>query len=427
MISRLALSLLTVLLLLSAQTVVAPEPAQAGNRLKPMYDGESNISLPVYFATDRSQVVKSDKDLDYGKQIIFPLDALSYGYKRMDSTCTVPDDMESLTKCGWLVYPKDLSKSKDKRAAFIIESNAEVSHAIPSFDELVTKIKGDLSVMPRKEIVIYVHGCCLSFNESMQQAADLAGSVQTPVVAYCWGCSMGYAGSNMALPRTQERFNKFLIGMLTAFPDAKISVISSSIGTQLVHNFCLQRRPEDYGSRKGIDELIFSRADLDDVAFRSQLDSVMRHSKKLIVYVSKNDFQINVSGTLRWFFFPSQHGERAGHLRSGLQLEQALTVLDVSPLKMGHIIPYESVADILGNGGDVPTDSRLYKYQHLEDNLYRVVPQRSIFESAAKHLRIKGKQRACDGCTRQHSWNTLGTSVLMGSDDDERDDEHNND
>lgn len=421
MISRLALSLLTILLVLSAHITVTCSPAHAGNRLKRMYDGESNISLPVYFATDRAQVVNSDKDLDYGKQIIFPLDALSYGVKRMNSTCTVPDDMESLTKCGWLVYPKDLSKGKDKRAEFILQSNAEVSHAVPGFDDMVTKIKGDLNNLPKKEIVIYVHGCCLSFNESMQQAADLEASVQTPVIAYCWGCSMGYAGSNMALPRTQERFNKFLIGMLTAFPDAKISVISSSIGTQLVHNFCLQRRPEDYGNRKGIDELIFSRADLDDVAFKSQLDAVMRHSKKLIVYVSKNDFQINVSGTLRWFFFPTQHGERAGHLRSGLQVEQALTVLDVSPLKMGHVIPYESVADILGNDGNVPTDSRLYKYEHMEDNLYRVLPQRSIFESVMKHVR--GKGRACNDCTRHHSWNSLGTSVLMSSDDDDQDKE----
>ena len=148
--------------------------------------------------------------------------------------------------------------------------------------------------------------------------------------------------------------------MLTAFPKEKISVVSSSIGTQLVYNFCLQRRPEDYGNR-GIDELIFSRADLDDVVFKSQLESIVRHSKKLIVYVSKNDFQINVSGTLRWFFFPTQHGERAGHLRAGLQIEPSLTVLDVSPLRMGHVIPYESVADILEHNGEVPTDTRLYQ------------------------------------------------------------------
>ncbi len=418
MISRFVLCFFSVILWLSTQIYVAPEAAFAGNRLKRVYEGESNISLPVYFATDRAQVVTSRKDLDYGKQIIFPLDAMSYGFKRMDSTCTLPDNMESLAKCGWLVYPKDLGKSKEKRAAFILESNAEVSHVLSSFDEMVAKIKSNLDVLPKREIVIYVHGCCLSYTESMQQAADLASSVQAPVIAYSWGCSLGYAGSTMAFPRTQERFNKFLIGMLKSFPDAKISVVSSSIGTQLVHNFCLQRRPEDYGNRKGIDELIFSRADLDDVAFRSQLESVMRHSKKLIVYVSRNDFQINVSGTLRWFFFPSQHGERAGHVRSGLQMEQALTVLDVSPLKMGHVIPYESVADILANNGDVPTDSRLYKYQHMEDNLYRVVPQQSIFAHATKkQLRVKG--RACDGCSSHtHNWNTLGTSVLMGSDGD---------
>lgn len=399
MTSRFLLSICSTLVLLSAQILALPQPALAGCKLKRMYDGESRVSLPVFFATDRAQVITTKKDIDYGKQIIYPLDALSYGFKRMDSTCLLPDNMESLVKSGWLVYPAE-AKKKTQRENFAIESNAEVSHAIPSFDEMVAKIKTSLESSQRKGIVIYVHGCCLNFNESMQQAADLASSVQIPVVAYSWGCSMGYAGSSMAFPRTQERFNRFLIQMLNAFPDEKISVVSSSIGTQLVHNFCLQRRPEDYANRKGIDELIFSRADLDDVAFKSQLDSVVRHSKKLVFYVSKNDFQINVSGTLRWFFFPSQHGERAGHLRSGLQSEPSLTVLDVSPLKMGHVIPYESVADLLEHDGEVPSDSRLYQYRHEEDNLYRVHPQKSIFQHAAsKLLRIK-KRASCGKCQR---------------------------
>jgi esterase/lipase superfamily enzyme len=377
-----------------SQIFATAEPAVAGCKLKKVYEGESHVSLPVFFATDRAQVVTTKKDLDYKKQIIYPLDAISYGFKRMDSTCTLPDNMEYLSKCGWLVYPVGI-KQKD-REGFVLESNCEVSHAISSFDEMVARVKGNLEASPKKEIVIYVHGCCLNFQESMQQAADLASSVKVPVIAYSWGCSLGYAGSNMAYPRTQERFNKFLVQMLTAFPKEKISVVSSSIGTQLVYNFCLQRRPEDYGNR-GIDELIFSRADLDDVVFKSQLESIVRHSKKLIVYVSKNDFQINVSGTLRWFFFPTQHGERAGHLRAGLQIEPSLTVLDVSPLRMGHVIPYESVADILEHNGEVPTDTRLYQYRHEEDNLYRVHPQKNMFEHSASKP-SKSKRRACKGC-----------------------------
>lgn len=168
--------------------------------------------------------------------------------------------------------------------------------------------------------------------------------------------------------------------MLTAFPNERISIVSSSIGVQLVHHFCLERRPEDYGNRT-IDEIVYSRGDLDDVVLKSQLDAITRHSKKVIIIVAKNDFQINISGTLRWFFYPSQHGERVGHLRSSLQTESPLTVLDVSPLKLGHVIPYDCVAELISNKGDVPSDSRLFHYNHQEDNLYRVEYQ----ESERKH------------------------------------------
>jgi len=382
MFSRFVLCLLTVALLLSASVVVAPD-AVAGCKCKRALEGESKVSVPVFFATDRAQITSTKKDIDYGKQVIFPLDSITYGVKRMDSTCSLPVEqagVDALNKVGWMVYPEGLNQSE--RNDYLKAHNAPISHAIPTFDDLVSDVKVSLADSPRKEIVIYVHGCCVNYEGSMQQAADLASSVKAPVIAYCWGCSLGYAGSSMAFPRTQERFNKFMCQLLTAFPKEKICVVSNSIGTQLVYNFCLQRRPEDYGGR-GIDELIFSRADLDDVAFKSQLESIVRHSKKIFVYVAKNDFQINVSGTLRWFFFPSQHGERAGHLRSGLQVEPSLTVLDVSPLRMGHVIPYDSVADILENNGDVPTESRQYNYDHQEDNLYRVTEQKATVKHAA--------------------------------------------
>ncbi len=335
-------------------------------------------SIPILFATDRAQKFSDSKEIDFGIQVIVPIEAMFYGIKREDARCNIQDDAarQKLRDSGWLIYPPETTKKADRELFREQESLFEKSQVFggDGFTDLINRTKAMLDTAPTREVVIYVHGCCLDFNGSMRQAADLASSVRAPVIAYCWGCSKGYAGSSLAYPRTQERFNKFLEHVLAALPNERICVVSNSIGTQLITNFCLQRRPEDYGGRN-IDEIILSRADIDDVAFKSQLEYINRHSKKIIVYVAKNDFQINVSGTLRWFFYPKQHGERAGHLRSALQSEPSLTVLDVSPLKLGHVIPYDSVADILTNKGDVPVDSKLYHYDHLEDNLYRVAPQ----------------------------------------------------
>lgn len=374
--------LLALLLIVIAISGLLTPSANAACKCKKGPNKEMCVSLPILFATDRAQILKTSKDIDYGKQIVFPIDSISYGVKRTDATADFSDKTESdeMSKLGWVVYPSELNKTH-LRSDFLKQQNeVEFSHAFSGYDELVAKTKAMLEKSGKHQIVIYVHGCCLDFDGSIGQAAELASSVKTPVVAYLWGCSKGYGGSSVSFPRTQERFNKFMMQMLSSFPDERISIVSSSIGTQLVHHFCLERRPEDYGSRP-IDEIIYSRADLDDVVLKSQLDSLTRHTKKVIIFVAKNDFQINLSGTLRWFFYPSQHGERVGHLRASLQTESPLTVLDVSPLKMGHVIPYDCVAELISNKGDVPSDSRLFHYEHKEDNLYRVEYQKS----EAKH------------------------------------------
>lgn len=381
MISRFLKGQFQLLLLLLALTLLAV-PAGLACKCKKGKAKESCVSLPVLFATDRAQILDTKKDLDYGKQIVFPLDSISYGVKRTDATADFSDksEIEKMASLGWVVYPPELTKTSLQRDYLIQQPGVEQSHALTGFDQLVDKTKTMVEESGKHQIVIYVHGCCLDFDGSIGQAAELASSVKAPVVAYCWGCSKGYGGSSVSFPRTQERFNKFMLQMLTAFPNERISIVSSSIGVQLVHHFCLERRPEDYGNRT-IDEIVYSRGDLDDVVLKSQLDAITRHSKKVIIIVAKNDFQINISGTLRWFFYPSQHGERVGHLRSSLQTESPLTVLDVSPLKLGHVIPYDCVAELISNKGDVPSDSRLFHYNHQEDNLYRVEYQ----ESERKH------------------------------------------
>lgn len=370
--SRFRLPIVPLLAALLIGSLASPA-ADADCNCKKAKEKESCVSLPILFATDRTQLLKSHKDIDYGKQIVFPIDSISYGIKRTNATANFSDknETEEVAKLGWTVYPPELTKEKFRDDFLKQQPDIEASHALAGFDELVSKTKSMLEASGKHQIVIYVHGCCLDFDGSIDQAAELASSVKTPVIAYCWGCSKGYAGSSVSFPRTQERFNKFMLQIRQSFPDERISIVSTSIGTQLVHHFCLQRRPEDYGN-KPIDEIIYARADLDDVALRSQLDSLTRHSKKIIVLVAKNDFQINLSGTLRWFFYPSQHGERAGHLRASLQTESPLTVLDVSPLKLGHVIPYDCVAEIINNKGEVPSVSPAFQYEHKDDNLYRV-------------------------------------------------------
>ncbi len=385
-------TLTSLALLITLCLALCTQPAVAGCKRK---RGDTRVSVPIFLATDRVRIIDSpsatlpasplDVNFDFGKQIIEPINAMTYGLTRESSYCSVSDDLRpSLVKSGWYFYPADGKGTANDGAQVAEEFRPKIFEA-GGFDQFCKELKAALDVAARREIVIYVHGCCIDYRGSVRQAADLASSVKAPVVAYSWGCSNGYSGSTLAYPRTQERFNNFMIDMLKAFPNEHITLVGSSIGNNILINFCLQRRPVDYGSRQ-INELILSRADIDDIAFKSQLEHVRQHAKKIILYVAKNDFQINLSGTLRWFFYPTQHGERAGHLRAMLYTEPSLTVLDVSPLNLGHLIPYDSIDDLLQNGGRVPKDSTSYHYVHENSNLYRVKPQRTMRERTASRL-----------------------------------------
>lgn len=342
------------------------QPVRAGCGKK---KGAYKLSVPVFFATDRQQK-RTKHGLTLGKQFIDPVTAITYGTSRKNSSISLADEktLQKLKSWGWTVLPGKHAKAAEKHA--VDTKNSTILFEDNGFDSLVVHLKDALSKNGKEEFVIFVHGCCIDFECSMQQAADLETSLKLPVVAYCWGCSNGYGGSNVAYPRSQERFNQFITRLLKAFPKERIDMIGNSIGCHLVKDYCLQQRPEDSG--RALDTIFLTRGDLDATALKSQLYRLKQHSSKLIFYVAKNDFQINLSGTLRWFFYPTQHGTRVGHSYSKLNMIPEVTVLDVSPLRLGHVIPYDSIADVLQNAGLVPEQSEHYTYEKQQDNLYQV-------------------------------------------------------
>lgn len=390
-------SIFRLVLSLALVAVLASTGALARSAKK----GETTISVPIFFATDREKLAGKNGGITFGRQLLDPADGMYYGMKRVDvfATAQTIDDDRELLRWGWrILQPAGTENGESAgKGGGETADNADAGRdcEIAQFDEqvfdeegtekLISMMRKAISESQRKEFLVFVHGCCVDFEESMKQSAALENSVKVPVVAYCWGCTKGnYPGSLLAYPRSQERFNKFLTDILKAFPKERISIVGNSIGNSLVINFCAQRRPEETGRQ--INDIFMSRADVDAFAFKSQLKYIRSHSNNIILYVARNDPQINISGVLRWLSLPAQHGERVGNLRSMLQTEPSLTVLDVSPLKMGHSIPCESISDILKNHGTIPQQSDNFVYTREADNLVRVTRVNKPKSQATKNL-----------------------------------------
>lgn len=380
------------------------------------------LSLPILFVTDRAKAANHGDHQDFGVQMIEPVDALYYGCQqvKVKVTPSEAEEMQNLPTWGWSLRneketkpvkgvieadgslksstgdnssqlvsatPANSATTADSTTSDSSSSSAscrevkeeftfqnQVFDKERDFESLVDALRKAMEINKRREFIIFVHGCCIGFEGSMNQAAALEEATRIPVVNYAWGSVRGnYGGSTMTLPRSQERFNNLVRRLLKEFPEEKITLAGNSVGNMMIVEYCLETC--EHSELRKFDNIILSRADMDAFAFKTQVKHVLRQGKHVCLYVAKNDPQINLSGVLRWFFNPSDRSERVGNSRSAAQFNgaQKVVVYDVTALKLKHIMPHRAVSELLNNDGCVPDDSPVYVYTPEKDNVVRIV------------------------------------------------------
>jgi esterase/lipase superfamily enzyme len=252
------------------------------------------------------------------------------------------------------------------------DKSGAATRTYENFDELADDVHRAFNRADRAELVIFVHGCCVSFKEALKQAAELRAQTRTPVVMYDWGSPLSYSGSLLANPRSQERFNIFMMGIARRFESEKVAIVGLSLGNVLIDNFFMQHRPAEVG--KKFDQVVFARADMDSVAFRTHIPKISEHTNKFFVYADSKDPMMNLSNFIRKLASPVLHGDRVGRLAAGLFTEQLLRVIDVTPLGMKHLLPVGVVADMLASNGSKPEEGQ-YNYVELPNGSLQVQPK----------------------------------------------------
>lgn len=333
----------------------------------PVESSDKSVGLmPVFFVTDRD-LLQDGVEPKFGKQSLDRTDVLTYGIKPVVRKEGTSGEFANASLV--ILGPSGVSKEREASfTAFAERYNESVLGT--EFDKFKAVIEKTLKDTGGNELVLFVHGCCVNFKEAARQSSDLQAAVRKPVIMYDWGTPSGnYAGSNLAFPRSQARFNTFLTELRKSFPEARISIVGLSLGNMLFDNFAVQVRPEEVG--KKFDDVIFARADMDSIAFKNHIDEIAAHANNISVYAAKNDFSTNISGLLRWIAWPTAHGERVGHIRAALQTDPRLTIYDVSDLKLNHLLPVELIAERLR---DRENYSRSIAFDYLKqgDGVIRV-------------------------------------------------------
>jgi esterase/lipase superfamily enzyme len=302
----------------------------------PVHQGSIVVQAPVetvFFATDRE--AKERDALKFAGQSNDPPDQITFG----------------------------AASSDDSGAA---------TRTFQNFDGMADDIAIALAQSERKEVVIFVHGCCVNFKDAIRQAAQLRSETKAPVIMYDWGSPLSYSGSILANPRSQERFNIFMKGIVRRFQDKQVSLVGLSMGGILMDNFFMQHRPAELG--KKFHQVVFARADMDSVMFRTHIPKISEHAEKLFVYADSQDPMINLSNFLRKLASPVLHGDRVGRLAAGLFTEHLIRVIDVTPLQLKHLLPVGVIADMLASNGAKPADGQ-YNYVEQPNGSLQVQPK----------------------------------------------------
>lgn len=305
-------------------------------------------NLPVFFVTDREVKVEKNKNkYSYGKQNIEPNENLVFGIENKKTK--IPVELQSglnwrqsfqLEIFGDRYSPKGMKWRTFSGVTYGYLYNW--SRREKFYGELNTC----LSSCPTKEVVIFIHGCCVDHAEASRQAANIQKWYRRPVILYDWGTeSKVYLQSLKAYPQTQSKFNQFVVDFKAKFPDTKITVVAYSVGSNILKDYCLQAKESD---KPDFDNVFILRADTNVESLEKALPMVVAQSKTPVqLWVSSNDAQMKASRLLRKVVvlpvaLLSQKGLRGGETRAWMKKQiDGVQVVDVTELALGHDIPYQ--------------------------------------------------------------------------------------
>ena len=218
----------------------------------------------------------------------------------------------------------------------------------------------------RPDIAIFVHGCCVSQLEALQDAARLSLMLDRPVIAFDWATLSTsqyatlpeynvYRKSERSLEISQVNFNHLLESIHKFFPQARLTLVGHSMGNRVILEYLLQHRlPAD---REAIDAVHLVRSDSGLQAFLAQRESIIGGINRFYIYYAGNDNWLKLSNGL------SSTSPRLGApeklsplLSQDLDSAPNLHVVDISSLKLGHGIPFKLIAEFEKSPAIAPAD-----------------------------------------------------------------------
>ena len=179
--------------------------------------------VPVFFATNRKvQPAKLIEDCYTGEDS----EELKYGYVEV----TIPVQRH---KMGNTELPRPIIEKEDKERHIVLNNLDGLE-----MTEFATKLAQKLEEKQRKELLIFLHGYNVTFEEAARCAAQVAWDINFPgaVILFSWpsqGSLLGYLADEGRAMNAASPFRTFFSALENG-PWSKVHVIAHSMGNRVM-------------------------------------------------------------------------------------------------------------------------------------------------------------------------------------------------
>lgn len=306
---------------------------------------QDKLAIPVYFVTDRALVSNASTGEDYGDTQL-DQGKVNFGVKNI---VLVGKDIASsgsdrITGLGWWA-PSGIAPANQRPV---------VPNSTFTEDDMISKITEIvLSGDSKRPLILFVHGCCQPFKDSIETAANLERAFEAPVLLYSW-CSIGptereYRENELRQRGGSGTFYNFLSRLEAKVPPEKIVIVAHSMGNRFVHE-ALKTRQWNRGSNSACPkfrDVIFACADVNAGDFAKDEHNIAFSCDRLVITKNNTDPALMLSKVQRGFY------DRLGapifslnRLLAGNDAE----VYDIENLYRGdHKLPIPVLVDLVRN------------------------------------------------------------------------------
>lgn len=243
----------------------------------------------VYYATDRARSGSPRAAEYYGGG----RGELEFGQAEV----AVPDRPVPGMMPPPMVWPLEFGAAPVRHAALL--QVAPLAAA-----DFQARLGADLAQRPAPEVLVYIHGYGMGFEQAARRAAQLAYDLAYDGVPllYSWpsrGSSVGYVSDTAAVRPSARRLAVFLEDLAAQLGARTVHLVAEGMGNRALADaleLLAARRGKDAGPAFG--QVVFAAPDLDAGLLRAMLPEIRPLAQRLTLYATDRDRGLGVADML---------------------------------------------------------------------------------------------------------------------------------